>query len=389
MSHIHLSVVWAEHGCLEIDITRFLIHSVDVGHIVVTLLHLTNQLTIQVVEIEVHITITIAWQQDGLLAHDALLYHFLLHILLDILTDEHLATASKRIDRIKTHIILMTVHRIDNEAVGIGRSLDARIVTIGIERYIELKGLATLHIIAPKAHLRIVLSCLRVLVGKLTRIFMIFRSPRLIALEHLKRVLFHLRLIEANPSDSRTIGIPGKSLVESKLLLIYPVGNTIDDFIELTIRSNLLFSLAIGNIKVVSLDKSHMLGVWRPSSHLLVLAFGKFGKLFATYIIYVELCLVGTAIHRLALGCHQELLAVRADDISIDRLERSLRLVNVKNHLYLLAIFERIGNNLLSVAADGSIQIGTFHRIDSRHITCSETTRSDGLQVESFCRFYC
>ena len=54
-----------------------------------------------------------------------------------------------------------------------------------------------------------------------------------------------------------------------------------------------------------------------------------------------------------------------------------------------LATFERIGNNLLSVAADGSIQIGTFHRIDSRHITCSETTRSDGLQVESFCRFYC
>ena len=73
----------------------------------------------------------------------------------------------------------MAIHRIDDEAVGIRRSLDARIIAVSIYRHIQSDGLARLHIVAPEAHLGIILSCLRIFIGILARIVVKLLSGRI------------------------------------------------------------------------------------------------------------------------------------------------------------------------------------------------------------------
>ena len=126
-----------------------------------------------------HIAITVARKQNILLAHNAILYYLFLHKLRNNFLDELLALAGERIYGIKTHVVLMTIHRIDNETVGIRRCLDARIITICIYRHIKGNGLARLHIIAPKAYLGIILSCLRIFIGILARIVVELLSCRI------------------------------------------------------------------------------------------------------------------------------------------------------------------------------------------------------------------
>ena len=179
VSHIHLAVVRIEHGCLEVNVTRLLVHTVDGSHIIVTLLHLTDQFAVHIVEIEVHIAVAVARKQDVLLAHDAVLYHFFLHKLRNDFLDELLALTGERIYGIEAHIVLMAIHRIDDEAVGIRRSLDARIIAVSIYRHIQSDGLARLHIVAPEAHLGIILSCLRIFIGILARIVVELLSGRI------------------------------------------------------------------------------------------------------------------------------------------------------------------------------------------------------------------
>ena len=336
-----------------------------------------------------HIAVAVAWHEDIFLAHDAVLHHLLFHKLRHALLDEHLAGTRERIDRIESHIVLMAVHRIDNQTVAVWRSLDARIIAVCIYRNIKADGLASLQIITPEAHLGIVLTRLRILVGILAWIIVELRMCRLGTLEKLERVSLHMRLIEADPADGSTVSIPCKRPIESKFLLVNPVRNSVDDFIKLAIGSNLRFLFAIKDKEIIILYESDVLGIRRPCSHLLVFAFRKFAELLAGDIVDEILGLERSAVHSLALGDYQELLAVRAHHISINRLERSLSLMNIKEDSHLLARLEGIADNLLAVITDRSIQISTFDRIDSRHITGREFARSNALQIQFLCSFHC
>ena len=130
MSHINLTVVSVQLGCLEIDIASLLVHTIDTGYIVVTLLYLTNQLTVHIIEIEVHISIAVARKQNILLAHETVLYHFFLDKLRHAFLNQLLTLACERIHGIETHIVLMTVHGVDNQTVGIRRCLDTWIIAV-------------------------------------------------------------------------------------------------------------------------------------------------------------------------------------------------------------------------------------------------------------------
>ena len=63
--------------------------------------------------------------------------------------------------------------------------------------------------------------------------------------------------------------------------------------------------------------------------------------------------------------------------------------MNIKEDSHLLARLEGIADNLLAVITDRSIQISTFDRIDSRHITGREFARSNALQIQFLCSFHC
>ena len=387
--HIHLSVVGIELGCLEIYIARLLVHAIDVGHVVVALLHLSQQLAVHVVEIEVHVAVAVARQQDGLLTHDAVLHHLFLHKLRHALLDELLALAGERIHRVEAHVVLMAIHGVYYQAVGIGRCLDARIVAVGIHRHIERHRLAVLQVVAPEAHLRVVLPRLRVLVGILARIVVKLGSRRMGTLEELQAIGLHLRLVETNPSEGTAVGIPGKGTIEAELLLVYPVGDAIDHLVELAVAGHLHLLLAVGHEEVIVLDEGDVAGVGRPSGHLLVLALRKLLQALLGDIVDEVFCLERTAINSLALGDNEQFLAVRAHHIAVYRLEGSLGCIDVEEHSHLLARLERVTYNLLAIVADGSIQVGTIYRIDTCNIRGSELTRGDSLQVELVSRLHC
>ena len=255
MSHVNLAVVRIELGSLEINIARLLIHSVDRGNIIVALLYLAQELAVHIIEIEMHEAVAVARQQDVLLAHDAVFNHFFLYKLRHTLLDEHPALAGERIDCIEAHVVLMAVHRIDNQTVGVWRCLDAWIIAVGIYRHIERHGLAVLHIIAPEAHLRVVLSCLRIFIGILSRIVVILAMGRMRTFEHLQRISLYVRFVEAYPSDGSSIRIPCKGAVEAEFLFVNPIRNTIDYLVELTVAGNLGFLISIGNKEIVILNE--------------------------------------------------------------------------------------------------------------------------------------
>ena len=177
-----------------------------------------------------------------------------------------------------------------------------------------------------------------------------------------------MALVETDPSDGCSIRIPCKGTVEGKLLLVNPIRNTIDNFIELTILGYLYFLLAIGNEDVIVLDESHVAGVWRPGSHLLVLTLRELLDGLRSNVVDEILSLERTAIHRLALGEDKHLLAIRTDDIAIYILHRRFDSIYVEEHSHLLTRLERITNNLLSVIADRSIEIGSLDRVDTGNV---------------------
>ena len=147
------------------------------------LTYLADQLAFHIIEIKVHIAVAVAREQDVLLAHDAVLHHLFLDELRHAFLDDLLALAGEWIHGVEAHVVLMAVHRIDDETVGVWSGLDARIIAVCIYRNIQCEGLARLHIVAPEAHLGVVLSCLRILVGILTRIGMILAVGRMTALK--------------------------------------------------------------------------------------------------------------------------------------------------------------------------------------------------------------
>ena len=201
MSHINLAVVCIEHGCLEVDVAGLLIHAVDGGNIVVTLLYLADQLAFHIIEIKVHVAVAVAREQDVLLTHDAILHHLFLDELRHAFLDDLLALAGEWIHGVEAHIILVAVHRIDDETVGVWSGLDSRIVAVCIYRNIQCEGLARLHIVAPEAHLGVVLSCFRILVGILSRIIVELAAGRLGAFEELERIGLHVAFVETDPAE--------------------------------------------------------------------------------------------------------------------------------------------------------------------------------------------
>ena len=209
-----------------------------------------------------HKAVAITGQQDVLIAYTSPFHHFFLHILGHTLFNHQLRLTRKRIERIKIQFVLMSVHRKGYHTLGIRSLLYARKITVRSQRYIHAYCLAGFHIITPKAHHRVVLTSLGILIGIFTWIIGILFQGRLLTAEQLQGVSLHLRLIITNPAECSSVSIPSKSLIETKLFFVHPVRDTINDFIELAVVCNLYLLLTICDKKIVPSYKSHMAGVW-------------------------------------------------------------------------------------------------------------------------------
>ena len=92
-----------------IDSTRLLVIAIDVANLIVALFYLAQQLTIEVIEVEVHITIAVAGQQDVTVADDSTGIGLLTDILVDLIFYCQLANGGQRIGHIDAQAVLMAV----------------------------------------------------------------------------------------------------------------------------------------------------------------------------------------------------------------------------------------------------------------------------------------
>src|SRR5665647_857799 len=82
---------------------------------------------------------------------------------------------------------------------------------------------------------------------------------------------WHLFFVEFDICNLLTVGRPLESPVKFKLLFVYPVGNTVDDFIEFTVGSHLALGIKPEAFykKIIVSDKSNLFAIRGEGSNLL------------------------------------------------------------------------------------------------------------------------
>ena len=132
MSHHHLLIGCAIRIGCEISIAFLLVKSINALHHILISHNLAQQLTIQVVEIQMVITISLAGQKNIVICQLHIFQRFLFNVFLRLILYNHLADSSLRINHIDTKHILMTIHREYSNLSSIAGGFDTRNIPISI-----------------------------------------------------------------------------------------------------------------------------------------------------------------------------------------------------------------------------------------------------------------
>ncbi len=384
VSYIDLTVVRVEGGSLIIDVTRGLVHAIDSGEVVIARSDLAKQLTVVVVNVEMHISVTVGRDEDIVIANLDTCHSLFLNIFLHTLFEQKMSHGAARVDGIEIQNILMARHGIDEHFVGIGRGFDSWHVAVGIDGHLELLDTVTLDVVAPGRDLGVVRSSLRIFVTVQSRIFSILLALGVAAFVQLERVLLHVLLIVAKPAEHRAVGIEGHGGVELELLLIDPVGNAIDDLVELPVFRHLVLSIVVEQLDeedVVVAHEGDLQTIGRPDWTLLRPTVGELLELAALNGINIELSLVGTAVDRLPFCGDEHPCAIRRHNVAVEGGDLlALRVVNIEKHGGTLARLEGIFFYPLAVGRNACILIGAFDGVDARDSFCCKLARCDLLE---------
>ena len=287
------------------------------------------------------ISVALAWQQNVVICNLHVVKHLFLHILVNLILDGQLAYCRQRIGHIYAQHILMAIHCEDSNLSRIACCLDTWDVSLCVEWQFYLTCLMTLYVVAPHANLRVHLSWHWVLVCIVARIFSKLLALRLCALKQLHRVLLHSALVVANPDNLLRVGREHHRRVCRELLLVNPVGYTVDNLVALAILCNLTLCIIIQQfhqIDVIIAHKGYLISVWREYRSLLWSTVAQRLQLIVTDAIYIIGGSERATIYCLSVCLNQHSCAVRTQYISIHALHLSTTCsCSIKQHSSLLA----------------------------------------------------
>ena len=178
--HLRLSVGVGHHHLLvcrpvgiggKVCVTRLLIEAIDTLHHILVLHNLTQQLAVQVVEIQMIIAVALAGQQDMLVCDLHLLERLFLHILIDLVFDSQLTDGRQRIGHIDPQHVLMAIECEDGYLRRIAGSLYTGDIAVCIQRQFDASRLMRLDVKTMHTDLRIHLTRHRIFIGIESRIF--------------------------------------------------------------------------------------------------------------------------------------------------------------------------------------------------------------------------
>ena len=350
----HLAVASALRSSLIEHVARLLVVAVDVGNIILPVANLPLLRAVHRVEIEVHVAIAVAGEQDVAFAHNHLAEHVLLHIFGNAFLDEQLGNGGACIHGVEVQHVLMAVHRSHDDLIGFAHREDARQIAIGVDRHLQLACLSALDVEAPSRNGGIHLAGLRIFIAVEAGIELVFGTLGLHALEELQRIFAHGFLVEAHPAEHRAIGREAEGAVVLELLFVDPVGDAVDDLVELSVLRHLALGVVVEQFheeEVVVANEGHLQAVGAPQGNLLLAAVGEALQLAAFDGVDIIVGLERTTVDGLGVRLDEHTGAIGRHHIAVEALNLlTLRLLNIEEHTCLLPRLERILHNSLAVA---------------------------------------
>ena len=345
MSHIDALVARSLFvGCI-IDIARGIVDAIDCRHLVTALLHLAQQLSVEVVEIEMHPTIPVAGQQHILVCHSEPAGALLLDVFLRLILDEQLTHRRKRIGLVNAQTVLMAIEREHQYLLRLGCRLDARDIAVGIQWHLQLACLSAGNIKAPYRTLGIVSTSHWIFIGVGTWIFGILIVSRSLSLIERHGILAHLRFVVAHPYQLLAVSRKHHRTIVSELLFVHPVGDAVDDFILASVLRHLALGIVVEQLDekdVVVAHEGYQRTVLREQWRLLGTVLRQWHQFLVGNGIDVILCLERMAVNQLSIGLNQHAFAVGTHDIAVDTAQFSTMSGRcVEDSLHLLARLER------------------------------------------------
>ena len=370
VGHIDLLTQGALGACGIEEAARSLVVAIEMRHFEVALRHGLLQLAVEGVPIE--LLIARALGEEGEVALVEL--HVGVGCLADVavvgLAQHHLGFGGAGIDHIDLHAVLVAIEGDDGEFGGVVGEVDAGNVAVGIEGHLEGSGDAVLDVVGVDAHLGVGRACHGIFIGVFTGVEVVVGMGGMAALEHLHVIDIHAALVVAHPSEHLAVGRETEGTVGGELLFVDPIGDAVDDFVELAVLRHLYLCIAIEELddeEVALAHEADDVAIGRELRHLLRAARGEGHEGVVLDIKEVVLGREGAAVDGLGLGLEQDKLLVGREDVAIDGLEfdRALGLGGIEEGGRLLASAEGGNDDAAIVAGKLRVVLAVLHRLDA------------------------
>ena len=190
--------------------------------------------------------------------------------------------------------------------------------------------------------------------------------------------MLHLTLIIAYPYNLLGIGTEDHGRIKRKLFLVHPVGQSIDDFVELTVLGHLTLGIVIKQFHekdVIVADESYLVSVGTPHGNLLWTAVAQGHQSVVGHVEDIIHSRERVAIDALCFGLNKHVTPIGTHHIAIHTLNlRASCRIHVEEHARLLARFKRVLHYLLAVRRNLCIAFAIAQGFHTHHRFCSEGT---------------
>ena len=402
--HNHLHIV-VQTGCLEFLATELghketlvygtvltagvvytlvgFVDATDINDIVFTRSNLSFQFTIHAVEIDMVVAILLASDNKRLAIGEEFPCFGNLDISVVCLGIERFKDTCRGVGKEQFHAVLQTVHTHKRKNLGILGPLHAWQVLVVLATRIEADGIAVGEIVDIDVDNGVILTSLGIFIVVILRIE---STPCL------HRELLDVALIKTIVGYTTGVGAPVEALSDGKLLLIDPVGGTIDYIVETTVVSHLMLSLRIQiHIEeVVITHISHLGPIGRQRGESLLTLLRYLGKGAIADLVDIIVRHSAVTIYGFKAGAEQDGLLVRREGVRLDGRQRlchpcRTRAVEGAYRFHLLA--SSVAVFLDSCAGQHTIVLTVFHRFYGLYATRSKGAFCpDVFQSDLFCR---
>ena len=366
-------LVGAIHGLAQrtflargvVERARLGVAAVEIGHVVAAARHLLHQLPGEVVEIEVAEAVAVGEVGEIVAEEFEAAVGRLSDVLLGGFAHGEGALRGARVADVDVHLVLQAVEGHDGEFVGIVGKLDAGHVAVAIHGHLHGARHAVFDVECQHRHGGVARACHGVFVAVRTGVFVILHALGAQALEFLHVVDRHLALVVAHPGEHGAVGVEVEGAVCGKLLFVHPVGNAIDDFVELAVLRHLALRVAVEQLdeeEVAAAHECHLIAVGREERHLLRASVGEGLEFSRAHVIYIIYGGERSAVDGFRLRLDQDAVLVGREHVAVEAFEfHALRLLHVEHGANFLARLERMAHDALAVVGESRIAFAVGH----------------------------